>query len=135
MWTAPVPSRAAAGVPPPTGAPHGGLAMPAAAGLAMSGAREEDAGLSSGLYNTTAQLGSAGGAAVLTALAAGRSGAASRHGSTPTEALLAGYHLAFGVGAGLLVAAIAVAVVVLRPARERVLVSATKARQQSVESV
>ncbi|MFF7633205.1 MFS transporter [Kitasatospora sp. NPDC008050] len=98
----------------------GGLAMPAAAGLAMSGAREEDAGLSSGLYNTTAQLGSAGGAAVLTTLAAGHSGSAVRHGSTPTQALLAGYHLAFGVGAGLLTAAIAVAVVVLRPARERV---------------
>jgi EmrB/QacA subfamily drug resistance transporter len=95
----------------------GGLAMPAAAGLAMSGAQEQDAGLASGLYNTTAQVGAAVGAAVLTTIAASRSGSLLARGDRPAEALLGGYHLAFGIGAGLLLAAIAVAVVVLRPTR------------------
>jgi len=93
----------------------GGLAMPAAAALAMSGAREEDAGLVSGLYNTTAQIGSAVGAAVLTTLAASHTGSLLRQSHPEADALLVGYRFAFGVGAGLLVAAIVVAVLVLRP--------------------
>lgn len=94
----------------------GGLAMPAAAGLAMSGAREQDAGLISGLYNTTAQIGSAAGAAVLTTLSASRTGALRSGGADAKDALMGGYHLAFAVGAGLLVAAILVALILLRPA-------------------
>lgn len=47
-------------------------AMPALTGLAMSGAREEDAGLASGLFNTTQVVGGSLGLAVLTTLAAGR---------------------------------------------------------------
>jgi EmrB/QacA subfamily drug resistance transporter len=97
----------------------GGLAMPAAAGLAMSGAQEQDAGLASGLYNTTAQVGAAVGAAVLTTIAASRSGSLLARGDRPAEALLGGYHLAFGIGAGLLLAAIAVAVTVLRSTEEQ----------------
>jgi EmrB/QacA subfamily drug resistance transporter len=97
----------------------GGLAMPALAGLGMSGARPQDAGLASGLYNTTAQIGAAGGAALLATLAAGRSRELVRHGRSTAEALTGGYHLAFGIGAALMVAAIAVAVWVLRPARSQ----------------
>ena len=95
----------------------GGLAMPAAAGLAMSGAREQDAGLVSGLYNTTAQIGSAAGAAVLTTLSAARTGELLTGGAAAKDALMGGYHLAFAVGAGLLAAAILVALTVLRPER------------------
>jgi EmrB/QacA subfamily drug resistance transporter len=95
----------------------GGLAMPAAAGLGMSGAREQDAGLASGLYNTTAQVGAAIGAAVLTTIAASRTSSLLARGQRPAYALLGGYHLAFGVGAGLLLAAIAAAVAVLWPTR------------------
>ena len=92
----------------------GGLAMPAAAGLGMSGAREEDAGLASGLYNTTAQIGAAAGSAVLSTLAAARTGKLLAAGRGTAEALVGGYRLAFGVGVGLLVAAIVVAGAVLR---------------------
>ena len=95
----------------------GGLAMPAAASLGMSGAREQDAGLVSGLYNTTQQIGSAAGAAVLTTLSASRTAALLRAGRSTPDALMGGYHLAFTVGVGLLLAALAVALLVLRPAR------------------
>ena len=96
----------------------GGLAMPAAAALGMSGAREQDAGLTSGLYNTTAQVGSSVGAAVLTTLAASRTGGLLAQGHPSADALLGGYHLAFTVGVGLLLAAIVAAAVLLRAPRK-----------------
>jgi len=92
----------------------GGLAMPATAGLGMSGARAQDAGLVSGLYNTTAQVGAAIGAAVLSTLAAGRTANLLRSGHSPAVALSGGYHVAFAIGVGLLVAALLIAVVALR---------------------
>ncbi|MFM9559354.1 MFS transporter, partial [Streptomyces caniscabiei] len=49
-----------------------GLALPALTTLAMSGANEEDAGLASGLFNTTQQIGMALGVAALSTLAASR---------------------------------------------------------------
>ncbi|NUP50891.1 MAG: MFS transporter [Catenulispora sp.] len=93
----------------------GGLAMPAAAGLGMAGAREQDAGLVSGLFNTTQQVGAAAGAAVLSTLAASQTGRLLAHGHDTAEALAGGYRVAYGVGVGLLVAAFVVAVVLLRP--------------------
>ncbi|GAA1998448.1 MFS transporter [Catenulispora subtropica] len=97
----------------------GGLAMPAAAGLGMAGSREEDAGLVSGLFNTTQQIGAAIGAAVLSTLAAGRTGHLLAEGRGAAEALAGGYKVAFGVGVVLLAAALVVAVGVLRPERGR----------------
>ncbi|MEU4268855.1 MFS transporter [Streptomyces sp. NPDC026092] len=91
-----------------------GLALPALTSLGMSGAKEEDAGLASGLFNTTQQIGMALGIAVLSTLAAARTEALTEAGRPVAEALTGGYHLAFGVGAGLLVAAFAVALTVLR---------------------
>jgi EmrB/QacA subfamily drug resistance transporter len=91
-----------------------GLALPALTALGMSGARADDAGLASGLFNTTQQIGMALGAATLTTLAAAR--AADRAGLGEAAALTAGYRWAFAVGAGLVVAAIVVALAVLRPA-------------------
>ncbi|WP_037409147.1 DHA2 family efflux MFS transporter permease subunit [Candidatus Solirubrobacter pratensis] len=86
-----------------------GLCFPALMGLAMSAATPEDAGLTSGLINTTAQVGGALGLAVLATLSS------SRAGSHPTPAsLTGGYHLAFYVAAALTVAAIGVALTVLR---------------------
>ena len=49
----------------------GGLAFPALAALAMSAATPEDAGLASGVFSTTAEVGSALGLAVLATLSAG----------------------------------------------------------------
>ena len=90
-----------------------GLALPALTALGMSGAKADDAGLASGLFNTTQQVGMALGAAVLTTLAAART--ADRAGLGEAAALTAGYRLAFAVGAALVVVAAIVAVTVLRP--------------------
>ncbi|MFD3652287.1 MFS transporter [Streptomyces sp. NPDC058620] len=91
-----------------------GLALPALTTLGMSGAGDEDAGLASGFFNTTQQIGMALGVAVLSTLAATRTDSVLAAGHTRAEALTSGYHLAFGVGTGLLVTAFAVALLVLR---------------------
>ena len=92
--------------------------FPALMTLAMSGATPEDAGLASGLVNTTAQVGGALGLAVLATLV-GRAHRATllADGQRTADALTGGYHLAFGIGAGLIAAAMAIALVLLRPAR------------------
>jgi EmrB/QacA subfamily drug resistance transporter len=92
-----------------------GLVFPSTATLAMSGATPSDAGLASGLLNTTVQVGGAFGLSVLATLATSRTGRLLAGGESSTSALAGGYHLAFGIAAGLLVAAIVVAATVLRP--------------------
>ncbi|MFF2330102.1 MULTISPECIES: MFS transporter [unclassified Streptomyces] len=91
-----------------------GLALPAVTALGMSGAGDGDAGLASGLFNTTQQIGMAIGVAVLSTLAAGRTDDLLTGGLSRAEALTGGYHLAFTVGTGLLVAALLIALAVLR---------------------
>ena len=91
-----------------------GLALPAVTSLGMSGASERDAGLVSGLFNTAQQVAMALGVAVLSTLAASRTKALGATGHSRAEALTSGYHLAFGIGAGLLGAAVLVALTVLR---------------------
>jgi MFS family permease len=93
-----------------------GACFPALMGLAMSGATPSDSGLASGLVNTTAELGGAIGLAVLNTLAAGRTKNLLADGASEASALNGGYHLAYAVGALLLVAAAVAAVVLLRPA-------------------
>ena len=95
-----------------------GISFPALATLAMSGATPEDAGLASGLVNTTAQVGGALGLAVLATVSASRTADLAAAGSSLAEALNGGYHLAFLIGAGLCVAAIAVALLTLGARRE-----------------
>ncbi|MFF3462484.1 MFS transporter [Streptomyces sp. NPDC002619] len=92
-------------------------AMPALTGLAMTGAREEDAGLASGLFNTTQVVGGSLGLAVLTTLAASRTGGLLDGGAELIPATAEGYRLAFRVATGLAVGALALAAVVLRPGR------------------
>jgi EmrB/QacA subfamily drug resistance transporter len=92
-----------------------GLSFPSLFTLAMSGATQSDAGLASGLVNTTLQVGGALGLAVLATLATTRTGHLRDAGDSASAALVGGYHLAFLIGAGLVVAAIAVAVTVLQP--------------------
>jgi MFS family permease len=70
------------------------------------------AGLASGLFDTTQQIGAAVGVAALSTLAAAQTRSAHPGG-------VAGYHLAFAAGAGLAGAAVIVAAVVLRPSRRR----------------
>jgi EmrB/QacA subfamily drug resistance transporter len=92
----------------------GGLTLPALASLAMSGATPGDAGLASGLFNTTQQVGAALGVAVLSTVAAARTASLRAGGVDSAAALAGGYRLAFGVGAILGTAAIIVAVTMLR---------------------
>ncbi|GAA3240117.1 MFS transporter [Streptomyces lavendulae] len=94
-----------------------GLALPALTALGMSGADERDAGLASGLFNTTQQIGMALGVAVLSTLAASRTGSLTAAGHAPAESLTGGYHLAFALGAALLLTATAVTATVLRRPR------------------
>jgi MFS family permease len=92
-----------------------GLCFPALMTLAMSGATAQDAGLASGLVNTTGQIGGAVGLAVLATVSASRTSAlAARH--QPTAAVLTGgYHLAFWIACGLVGAAAVATVTLLRP--------------------
>ena len=96
-----------------------GIAFPALVTLAMSGATAEDSGLASGLVNTTQQVGGALGLAVLATLSTSRSNHLLADGESAASALTGGYHLAFAIGAGLVVAAIVVAALVLRSERRR----------------
>jgi EmrB/QacA subfamily drug resistance transporter len=95
-----------------------GLCFPALMTLAMSGVAPGEAGLASGLINTTAQVGGALGLAVLATLSASRSEALIGAGEPAVAALTGGYHLAFGIGAALVAAAIVIAVTVLKPERQ-----------------
>jgi EmrB/QacA subfamily drug resistance transporter len=97
-----------------------GLTFPSLMMLAMSGATPADAGLASGLVNTTAQVGGALGLAVLATLATTRTGDLLAAGESAPSALTGGFHLAFLVGAGLVVAGIGVAIAILRPEAEAV---------------
>ena len=90
-----------------------GLSFPALMTLAMSGATQEDAGLASGLVNTSAQVGGALGLAVLATLSASRSDDLIADGEATASALTSGYHLAFLIGAALVVAAIVVGLTVI----------------------
>ncbi len=92
-----------------------GLCFPALMTLAMSSATPSDAGLASGLINTTAQVGGALGLAVLATLSASRSNELIKDGESTAAALTGGYHLAFGIGAALVGVAIVVAITVLEP--------------------
>ncbi|MCW2985871.1 MAG: drug resistance transporter, EmrB/QacA subfamily, partial [Conexibacter sp.] len=89
-----------------------GLASPALTTLAMTGVAPADAGLASGLVNTTQQLGAALGLAILATLATTRTAHLAGAGTAHAEALAAGYRLAFAVAAGFVVAALALAALV-----------------------
>ena len=90
-----------------------GVSMPALMSLAMSAATPEDAGLASGLVNTSVQVGGALGLAVLATVSATRSEALGQAGEPVAEALTGGYHLAFLIGAALVAAAVLIGVLVL----------------------
>jgi EmrB/QacA subfamily drug resistance transporter len=91
-----------------------GISFPSLMTLAMSGATPEDAGLASGIVNTSAQVGGAIGLAVLATLAAERTDALESSGTAAAAALNSGFHLAYLVGAGLVAVALAIAIFVLR---------------------
>ena len=91
-----------------------GVAFPALMMLAMSGATPSDAGLASGLVNTTGQVGGAIGLALLATLSTERTQSLLADGESNASALNGGFHLAYLIGAACALAAIVAAVTVLR---------------------
>jgi EmrB/QacA subfamily drug resistance transporter len=81
---------------------------------AMSDVEPTEAGLASGLVNTSFMMGGALGLAVIASLAASRTDALLADGESQTAALTGGYHVAFFVGAVFAAAAAAMGAFLLR---------------------
>ena len=81
---------------------------------AMSDVEESEAGLASGIVNTSFMMGGALGLAVLASLAASRSDTLRAAGDDPLVALNGGYHLAFLIGGLFAAAAATIGAVLLR---------------------
>jgi MFS family permease len=98
----------------------GGLALSANTALGMSGASPNDAGVASGLFNTTQQVGGALGVAVLSTLANAHAKGLRADGHSTASALTGGFHIAFSVATALLAAAFILAIIILRQPRSAV---------------
>jgi predicted MFS family arabinose efflux permease len=82
--------------------------------LATTKVDADDAGLASGLFNTSQQIGGALGLAVLSTLATSRTSHLIASGVGQPTAVTNGFHVAFAVGGGLLLAGIAVIAIFIR---------------------
>jgi EmrB/QacA subfamily drug resistance transporter len=82
--------------------------------LATTNVSNADAGLASGIFNTSQQIGGALGLAVLSTLAASRTSGLMADGVGRPEALTRGFHIAFAVGAAFLAAGLVVLLVGIR---------------------
>jgi EmrB/QacA subfamily drug resistance transporter len=91
-----------------------GISFPALMMLSMSGVRPEEAGLASGLVNTTCQVGAALGLAVLATLSTARTEALTAAGTPVKESLVGGYQRGFVIGTVLVLVALGVALTVIR---------------------
>jgi EmrB/QacA subfamily drug resistance transporter len=111
-----------------------GTAFPALMNLAMSGATPQDAGLASGLVNTTAQIGGALGLAVLATLSTSHSNALKASGDPTASALTSGYHLAIWVAAALVGCALVVVLAAVEPGRATAETSGEAQAQPGAES-
>jgi hypothetical protein len=80
----------------------------------MASANDTDAGVVSGLFNTSQQVGGALGVAVLSTLAGARTDHLLAAGQSRAAALTGGYHVAFAIGTGLLVTAFVLTISMLR---------------------
>jgi EmrB/QacA subfamily drug resistance transporter len=81
---------------------------------ALAGVRSAEAGLASGLFNTTQQIGGALGIAVLSTIATSRTSHALADGTAQPSALVHGFTGAFVVGAGIAAVGIVAALTLIR---------------------
>ncbi|AEH09682.1 MULTISPECIES: DHA2 family efflux MFS transporter permease subunit [Protofrankia] len=91
-----------------------GLAAPAIMGLGMAAVTPAESGITSGLFNTTQQIGGAIGLAVLSALVSARTNNLTAAGETEAESLIGGYHVAFLTAAGFVLIALIIGAGILR---------------------
>jgi len=110
-----------------------GLSFPSIMTLAMTGVQPQEAGLASGLVNTTQQMGGALGLAVLATLSSSHTALLLHGGATTASALTGGYHRAFEIGAVLVVVGIALAGVLLRSRPAAVLATQASANEDESE--
>ncbi|HWE32401.1 MAG TPA: MFS transporter [Solirubrobacteraceae bacterium] len=82
--------------------------------LATGGVDSDDAGLASGLFNTSQQVGGSLGLALMSTFAASRTTSLLHGGATAAAARVSGYQLAFTIAAGMLIAGAALLVAMLR---------------------
>jgi MFS family permease len=94
-----------------------GVSFPALMMLSMSGATASDAGLTSGLVNTTVQVGAALGLAVLATLSGDRTDALLARGVAAPVAATEGFQRGFAVAAVLVAVAVCVAIAVITDPR------------------
>jgi EmrB/QacA subfamily drug resistance transporter len=95
---------------------------------ALAGVGHDDAGLASGLINTSQQVGGAIGVAVTSSVAITHATSLLKSGSSPADAFTSGYALAFWVIAGVAVAGIVLSLTLIRGAElERVETEAIEA--------
>jgi EmrB/QacA subfamily drug resistance transporter len=83
--------------------------------VATTNVDADDAGLASGIFNTSQQVGGALGLAILSTLAAGRTSDLLASGTSRPEALVEGFQLAFIVAAALLAIGAVLTALLLRP--------------------
>jgi len=81
---------------------------------ALAGVPAKDAGLASGLINTSQQIGGALGIAVLSSVAIAQSNDATKAGDAVPEALTSGFQAAFWVGAGVAAVGVLASLILVR---------------------